>query len=297
MNAISTQEHAVFQQYTRTQKYEQIENRYDPKCRALWSIMHPQDRACFNTTLLQNISAFGESMRDLKGKYDVDGTLVPVDYVVFASAIPGIFNLGGDLQAFRSKILAEDQESMRWYAKLCIDNIWNRLNHYGANITTLALVQGHALGGGFECALTSDVIIAERGSTMGLPEILFNLFPGMGALSLLARKIGLREAEEIVLSGKMYAAEDLYRMGVVDVLAEKGCGVAVLDDWIEKNQRRKNGYLAVQRSKQRIMPISYSELMDIAEIWVDSAMQLEERDLKMMGRLVHAQNRIGQVPA
>ena len=46
-------------------------------------------------------------------------------------------------------------------------------------LITIALVQGDALGGGFECALSFDVLIAERSAKMGLPEVLFNLFPGM----------------------------------------------------------------------------------------------------------------------
>ena len=64
-------------------------------------------------------------------------------------------------------------------------------------------------GGGFEHALTNDVIIAERGSRMGLPEVLFNMFPGMGAYSFLDRKIGQKLAEEVISSGKVYSAEEM----------------------------------------------------------------------------------------
>ena len=51
-------------------------------------------------------------------------------------------------------------------------------------------MQGECLGGGFEAALSSDVIVAEKSARFGFPEILFNLFPGMGAYSFLERKIG-----------------------------------------------------------------------------------------------------------
>ena len=47
--------------------------------------------------------------------------------------------------------------------------------------TTISLVQGDALGGGFEAALCGDIIIAEKQARFGFPEVLFNLFPGMGA--------------------------------------------------------------------------------------------------------------------
>ena len=77
---------------------------------------------------------------------------------------------------------------------------------------------------------------------MGLPEILFNLFPGMGAYSLLARRIGARAAEELILSGKILPAAKLHEMGVVDVLAKDGEGEAAVQDWIAKNARRRSGY-------------------------------------------------------
>jgi DSF synthase len=64
------------------------------------------------------------------------------------------------------------------YAKLCIDNVHARFCGYRRpRLTTISLVQGTALGGGFECALSSDVIVAEESARLGLPEILFNLFP------------------------------------------------------------------------------------------------------------------------
>src|SRR3972149_4441233 len=68
-------------------------------------------------------------------------------------------------------------------------------------LTTISLVQGDALGGGFETALSSDVIIAEQSAAMGLPEVLFNLFPGMGAYSLLTRRIGRGGAAAPLLLG------------------------------------------------------------------------------------------------
>ena len=59
---------------------------------------------------------------------------------------------------------------------------------------------------------------------MGLPEILFNLFPGMGAYSLLARRLGMKKAEEMILSGKIFEARELHEMGVVDMIVPSGEG-------------------------------------------------------------------------
>jgi DSF synthase len=158
-------------------------------------------------------------------------------------------------------------------------------------MTTLSLVQGDALGGGFECALASDVIVAEESAQMGLPEILFNLFPGMGAYSLLARRVGMRAAEELILSGRILPAAKLHEMGIVDVLAKDGEGETAVREWILKSRKRRNGMQAVFRTRQIVNPITREELDAVADVWVDAAMRLEDKDLKMMGRIVRSQMR------
>ena len=158
-------------------------------------------------------------------------------------------------------------------------------------LTTISLVQGDALGGGFETALSSDVIVAEESASMGLPEILFNLFPGMGALSLLARRLGLRAAEEFILGGRILKARELADLGLVDVVAPDGMGECATYQWIAKNERRRNGMQAVFHSRNIVHPISRDELDRVADAWVDAALRLDEKDLRMMKRLVAAQQR------
>jgi DSF synthase len=130
---------------------------------------------------------------------------------------------------------------------------------------------------------------------MGFPEILFNLFPGMGAMSLLGRKVGFSLAEKVILSGKLYSAEEMHELGAVDVLAEPGCGERAVYEFIRKESRQRNGTLALRAAREVSQPISNAELMQIAEIWVDAALRLETKDLRMMERLVARQTgRAGQ---
>ena len=79
----------------------------------------------------------------------------------------------------------QDEATLRAYAYRCIDILYDNYRGLDLPIMTVALVQGDAIGGGFEAMLTNDVVIAERDAKFGLPEILFNLFPGMGAHSFL----------------------------------------------------------------------------------------------------------------
>jgi DSF synthase len=270
----------------------QYETQYEPATGTIWGYFHPRGTPCFSPGLLRDIRLHDSALSVNGGKVEIAGELNPVHFYVCGSRVPGIFNLGGDLALFSLLIKTRDRDALAAYARLCIDNMHGRIhNYYAPAMVTLSLVQGDALGGGFECAMSSDVIVAERSVQMGLPEILFNLFPGMGAYSLLSRRIGMRAAEELILSGRMLSAAKLHEMGIVDVLAEDGQGESAVREWIAKSAKRRNGLQAVMRTRQIVNPITREELDAVAEAWVDAALRLEERDLKMISHLVRAQQR------
>ena len=259
---------------------------YDATYRTSWCLMKAEPRPCFTNELL---SSFHEYIRNIKqDMHETQGK--KYDYIVVGSDVEGIFNLGGDLNLFRSCIESNNRDALFSYAIRCIDILHENINHLDCDLTTIALVQGDALGGGFESALASNVVIAEKGVKMGLPEVLFNLFPGMGAYSLLSRRIGTSKAEKMILSGRLYSSEELYDMGVVDILAEKGEGEVAVYKYIKGANRYSNSYNAIRKVRDVCNNISYDELIDIAKIWTDAAFKLSERDLKMMGRLIKRQN-------
>jgi len=257
----------------------------DAKHRVAWCYMGPQRRPCFTPELLDDLNAWCSYMRN-------QAAHLGLQYHVIASSVPGIFNLGGDLDLFRQLAETRDRDGFFRYGKRCIDALYANIVSFHAPVTTVSLVQGDALGGGFETALSSDILIAEKDARMGFPEILFNLFPGMGAYSLLSRKLDARAAERLILSGKLYTASELYDMGLVDVLADKGEGEMAVYELIRREKRARNGFRAVRKLRNTVNPISYEELMKILDIWVETALALERRDLKLMDRLVERQNQI-----
>jgi DSF synthase len=271
----------------------QYETEFEPANGTLWGYFNPRDGIpCYSLKLMKDILEHDQKLVANQGQVEIDGAMLPVNYYVTASRIRGVFNVGGDLALFSMLIKARDRHALARYAKLCIDNVYPRTqSFFSPTLTKIVLVQGDALGGGFECALASDVIVAEESAQMGLPEILFNLFPGMGACSLLARRIGIRAAEELILSGRILPATELHKMGVVDVLATDGQGETAVRNWIAKNAKRRNGMQAVFRARQFIHPVTREELDGIVDLWVDAALRLGERDLRMMNRLVRAQMR------
>lgn len=267
--------------------FSQLLTYHDEHNRVAWGYMKSDPRPCFTGTLLREIvDWFGDIAKKLDDPDSED-----INYVVVASAHPGIYNLGGDLNLFRQLIEQRDRESLYKYAQACIRPLFlNALHLNRPKLKTITLVQGDALGGGFECALSGNVLVAERGAKMGFPEILFNLFPGMGAMTLLGRKIGYSKAEKIILSGKLYSAEEMYELGAVDVLAEPGYGEQAIYEFIRKEARQRNGTLALRAAREVSQPVAHDELMRIAEIWVDAALRLEQKDLRMMERLVSRQS-------
>src|SRR4051812_12994002 len=220
----------------------QFDTQFEPAISTAWGFMNPKGTPCFSLGLLRDIRQHDAALEANGGRVNVEGAWHAVHYYVGGSRAPRVYNLGGDLALFLLLIKSRDREALAHYAKMCIDNLYPRIRNYGCpTLTTISLVQGDALGGGFECALTSDVIIAEESAQMGLPEIVFNLFPGMGGYSLLSRRIGQREAERMILSGRVIGARKLHEIGIVDVLAKDGEGEAAVRQWITTNSRRRNG--------------------------------------------------------
>ncbi len=267
----------------------QVRTRFEEEFGVMTYYMNPAPRPCFNKVCMSELHESQSNLEKMQGQVVANGKLNQANYLVLASDVPGIFNLGGDLSVFADLIRSKARDTLLSYAKLCVNNVWTFYNMQ-APVTTISLVQGQAMGGGFEAALAAHVMVAEKSAVMGLPEVMFNLFPGMGALSFLSRKIGMPAAEKMVRSGKIYTGEELYQMGVVDVLAEDGQGEYALNNWIKKNHRSFNAFHAINRAKQRVNPLTLDELYDIVEIWVDAALRLDERNLKVMERLVRAQN-------
>lgn len=270
----------------------EYDTEFEPATGTLWGYFNPRGVPCFSLGLLKAIREHDNALGVNSGKLHIEGAQHQVRYYVCGSRVPGIFNLGGDLGLFALLIKSRSRDELTHYARMCIDSMYARIqNYYAPGLVTISMVQGDALGGGLECALSSDVVIAEESAQMGLPEILFNLFPGMGACSLLTRRIGMRAAEQLILSGRMMSAAELYERGVIDVLAKDGEGRAATQEWILRNSKRHNGTQALFRARQVVHPITRQELDAVADLWVDAALRLQERDLRMMARLVRSQAR------
>lgn len=260
-----------------------VSSEYVESQRAVWMYMNHLARPCFTLDLIADMRRQQDAIAERPDE---------VDFLVTASMTPGVFNLGGDLDLFRKLSAAGDYDGLLFYATQCVDGVFNYLVGLGTETVTIALVEGDALGGGLELALSNHIVVAQRGVKMGFPEMLFNLFPGMGAYSILARKVGPRLAEDLITSGRILTAEQMHELGLVDYLAEPGEGEAVVRKVIAGRRTNLHGYWAYQRAKQHgPLRVSRTELIEITREWVEAACSLASRDRKVMERLVRAQDK------
>ncbi len=259
---------------------------YQPESQALWTFMRPRGRPSFTPPMLADFEDWQRLISDSFGPDQV-----PLKYLILGSRAPGVFCYGGDLALFRQLILDHNRDGLVRYGHRCCQILHRNINTLHLPILTVGLVQGAALGGGFEALLSFDYIVAERSATFGLPEVMFGLFPGMGAHALLTRKLGSAMADRQIVSNRTYSAEEMYEMGIVHELARDGEGIEATREFIRRTDRRHSGLVAARRAMKVSWALELSELTRITEIWADAALALSEQDLKLMERLASAQER------
>lgn len=269
--------------------YENIEVAYHRDTCSVWMSYKESAPPYYSMQTLAEIADVRDRLRALFASPQIAD--FPVRYFIMASKKPGIFNLGGDLSMFADSIRNQEHQSLRAYAHACVDLVYGLATAFGLPMVTLSVVSGQALGGGLEGALAQDYVLADETARLGVPEVAFNTFPGMGAVTLLSRRLGTAGTEEIITSGKVYTGREMYDLGVVDILAPEGGADAAAIEWMsvdDAKHRRRRDMAALRRV---IFPISREELMTITDLWVDCSAQVSSHDIRHMERLAAAQLR------
>ena len=249
----------------------------------------------FSVELLNSIRGLLQGIRhdDATPPHDAKKA---IQYMVLRSAHPEYFSLGGDLAHFHDCIARRDRAGLYQYARLCLDMMYEWATTLNSNMTTIALVQGRALGGGFEAALSADFLIAEEHSEFGFPEILFGLFPCTGGMSLLARRIGVYQAEKMMTNGRVYSAPELKEIGVIDEVCARGEGDLAVEKFIAAHAKYRTARMMVQNSRHRTAPLDYAELLRVVDDWVETAMELGAQELRVMEMLIRMQAGLRERP-
>jgi DSF synthase len=269
--------------------YDELKVVLDPNTKCVWCYLRPKGALSLTPGIISELIVLRHAIQSLiasQGPHEEPF----VRYYVLASEIPGIYNMGGDLSFLIDRIRQRDREAIRNYAYRCVDVVYHTVTGFESGIVSVGLVQGDALGGGLEAALCCNFVVAESGAKMGVPEILFSMFSGMGAYSMLSRRIGSAMAERIIFSGRIHSADEMYALGVVDLIVESGCGEEAVREYLA-DSRKYGARQAIYRARQRANPLALGELRDIADLWVETAMGLSDADLRRMSHLQSAQDR------
>ncbi|UCE37584.1 MAG: enoyl-CoA hydratase/isomerase family protein [Thermoplasmata archaeon] len=115
---------------------------------------------------------------------------------------------------------------------------------------TIAAVNGFALGGGCELALSCDMILASESAKFGLPEVTLGIHPGFGGTQRLPRLIGSAKAKELIFTGQMIDAKEAERIGLVNKVVSQE---SLMDEAKGLAQKiLKNGQIAIRLVKSAI---------------------------------------------
>jgi enoyl-CoA hydratase/carnithine racemase len=135
--------------------------------------------------------------------------------VVLSSAAPTAFCVGADLKE-RDRMTDAEFMAQRLVFRRAFGSL------VSLPVPLVAAVHGHALGGGFELALSCDLIVADETAVVGLPEVRVGIVPGGGGTQLLPRRAGYGPAADLILTGRHVPAAEAARLGLIDRLVPAG---------------------------------------------------------------------------
>src|SRR5690606_1871145 len=160
-------------------------------------------------------AASTEMARSIAGACAALGADRGVRVVVLTSSHERAFCVGADLKE-RNSFSDADLVRQRPVARSAYTGVLE------LPMPTVAAVHGFALGGGFELALSCDVIVADRTAVVGLPEVSVGVMPGGGGTQLLPRRVGAARAAELIFTARRVEAQEARELGLVDQLVEEG---------------------------------------------------------------------------
>ncbi len=195
------------------------------------SINRPKALNALNDVVLKELTQCFESF---KNNSDVAA-------VILTGAGEKAFVAGADIAAMQNMTVLQ-AEKFGEIGHHCMRTIET------CSVPVVAAVNGFALGGGLELALSADFIYASTNAKLGLPEVNLGIFPGFGGTQRLSRLIGRNQAKELIFTAQIISAEEALRLGLVN----KVCEPAALLDEVKKTLGTilKKGPVAVALAKK-----------------------------------------------
>lgn len=186
--------------------------------------------------------------------------------LIFYSTLDCGFCAGADLR----ELFRRAQEIGKTEAVTAIQGFLERIHHVmntldSSPLTTIAAVHGVTFGGGFELALTCDLIIADKSARFCFPELRLGLIPGFGGIPRLKRDLGNAVVRDLLLTGRSFNASKAQQTGLISQLVAEGEALRVARTTASQAGKFDRG--AAAAAKRFAKPIPYDELQREIEVF------------------------------
>ncbi len=146
--------------------------------------------------------------------------------IVFSSDISKGFCAGADLKSLYDYIKNKDQKQCAKDVRMFLDRIHGVFNFFDQiDCVTIGLIHGLCFGGGFELALTFDLLVATESARFGFPELRLGIIPGFGGLPRLKRAVGLHVVQDLLYTGRSINAQKAMDIGLVNFVVKEEQGL------------------------------------------------------------------------
>ena len=188
--------------------------------------------------------------------------------VILYSTLKAGFSAGADLRELYERSQGMEKSAAVRGVREFLERIHRVMNALdAAPLTTIAAVHGVTFGGGFELALVSDIIIADRMARFCFPELRLGLIPGFGGIPRLKRDLGNAVVRDLLLTGRSFNVMKAQQIGLVSQIAAEGEALRVAR--ATASQVGKFDRRTATAAKEFVKPIPYEELKREIDIFCD----------------------------
>lgn len=267
----------------------QIALHYEPEIKTVWLTIKPEPKPIFTLPLLTSVGKVQRAIWTLWGQQANDRHS-PVKFLAFRGE-GHVFTLGGDLDFYLDCIATGNRAALEEYAQASVEGaLWNASGLRGT-VITLSTIHAKAIGGGIDAPRSCNIMIAEEQASFVYPEVKFNHFP-ITAVPVLARRIGHRETEQILMSGEEFCASDFLRRGALEAVVQNGGG----ENWIRSYCAET---LPIHHARRAIFSMLHQRLHHFQEelefgarMWVDCMLNMPASEISKLQRIAQMQERM-----
>ncbi len=175
-----------------------------------------------------------DEFKELIPKLEELGKQSKIDALVIRSGKEKNFIAGADIRLIQSATTIEAAKNLATTGH----GFFNRWEDF--SFPSVVAIDGSTMGGGCELALASTCVLMSnsKNATIGLPEVLLGIIPGLGGCIRLPQRVGIANALDMILTGKTHKGEKAYKIGLADACLKKENFNVTVHQWVKKNLKK-----------------------------------------------------------